>query len=203
MPLSTYADLQETALDVIGRTGDAGLTAYAPVAITLVEAKLNRNLRVGEMEETTTLTGSGGDYALPSDFLAWRQVRIASCGPLEFVTPDWASDAFPTGAGGVPRFFTVKGSTLTVYPSASSSVLLDYYQAIPALSDAAPTNWLLAAYPDIYLFMTLIELNAYTKDSDAASLWNDRAAAAVDELRTADRIKRYSRVSARVKGPTP
>jgi hypothetical protein len=203
MALSNYSDLQETALDVIGRTGDTSLTAYAPVAIALVEAKLNRNLRVSEMEDTATLTGTGGDYALPSDFAAWRQVRIASYGPLEYVTPDWASDAYPTNEGGVSQFFTVKGSTLTTYPASSSDIILDYYQKIPALSDSNTTNWLLSSHPDVYLFLTLSELNTYTKDPEAALLWNQRGMTAVEEVRTADRIKRYSRVTARVKGPTP
>jgi hypothetical protein len=203
MALSNYSDLQETALDVIGRTGDTSLTAYAPVAIALVEAKLNRNLRVSEMEDTATLTGTGGDYALPDDFADWRQVRIASYAPLEYVTPDWASDTYPTGGSGIPRFFTIKGSTLTVFPASSSSVILDYYQKIPPLSDSLPSNWLLGSHPDVYLFMTLSELCTYTKDPEAALLWNQRGMTAVEEVRTADRIKRYSRVTARVKGPTP
>jgi hypothetical protein len=203
MALSTYTDLQETALDVIGRTGDAGLTAYVPVAITLVEAKLNRNLRVAEMEANAIGASTNGLLALPADYLAWRRVEAVPYGPLDYVTPDYGSSEYPSVGSGAARFFTIQGSNLATFPSYTGEVSLDYYQRIPSLSNSSPSNWLLAAHPDVYLFMTLMELNAYTKDSDAASLWNDRAAAAVDELRTADRIKRYSRVSARVKGPTP
>lgn len=203
MALSTYSDLQTTALEVMGREGDAALIAYAPTAILLAEAKLNRHLRVGETEGTTTLAGTGGVFPLPADYAQWRQVRDASFGPLEFVTPDWASDTYPTGQGGVPRFFTVKGSALTTFPATSSSVILDYYQKIPSLSASAPSNWLLTGHPDVYLFFTLSELNAFAKDADAALLWNQRGMAALEEVKTADLSKRYSRVSARVKGPTP
>lgn len=203
MALSTYAELQSTAIDVMGRVGDTALTAYAPVAVALAEAKINRKLRVMEMEANATGVSTNGVLALPSDFAGWRRVEAMPYGPLEFQEPDYLASQYPTGEGGTPKFFTVQGSNLTTYPAYTGSVSLDYYQRVPALSDTNTSNWLLANHPDIYLFLTLSELNAYAKDADAALLWNQRGMAAVEEVNTDDKMKRYSRVSARVKGPTP
>ena len=119
------------------------------------------------------------------------------------MTPEWAADQYPTSAGGPPGFYDIKGSTRTVHPGAADSLTLDYYQKVPALSNDNPTNWLLANHPDVYLFMTLVEVNAFTKEAEAASLWNERAAAAVDAVQKSDNSRRFSRISARVKGPTP
>lgn len=203
MALSTYSELQATALDVIGRTGDAALTAYAPVAVLLAEAKINRKLRVMEMEANATGSSTNGVIALPTDFAGWRRVEASPYGPLQFQEPDYLAARYPAGEGGIPTFFTIQGTNLITYPAYTGDVSLDYYQRIPALSDTAPTNWVLTNHPDIYLFLTLSELNAYAKDAEAALMWNQRGITAVEEVNTDDKTKRYSRVAARVKGPTP
>jgi hypothetical protein len=203
MDLSSYSGLQEAALSVVGREGDSSLTAYAPVAIALAEAKLNRNLRVAEMEASSTGTSENGVLALPTDFVGWRRVEAYPYGPLEFQEPNFLASQYPTGSGAFPKFFTIQGSTLTVYPTYTGEIALDYYQKIPALSDGNTSNWLLSSHPDIYLFLTVSELYAFAKNYEEAVTWNQRGMTAVEEVGTFDKAKRYSRVSARVKGPTP
>ncbi len=204
MALDSYSGLQEAALSVVGREGDSSLTAYLPVAIALVEAKLNRNLRVAEMEATSTGTSTNGVLALPTDFIAWRRVEASPYGSLAFQEPNFLASQYPNGGEGpFPKFFTIQGSTMTIYPTYTGEISLDYYQKIPALSDSSTSNWLLAAHPDIYLFMTASELYAFAKNYEEAQVWNQRGMTAVEELTAFDKFRRYSRISARVKGPTP
>lgn len=203
MALGTYSELQSTVLTVMDREGDAVLTAYLPVAIALTEAKLNRKLRVADMETTVTGASSNGLLTLPDDFAAARRVEAYPYGPLAPVTPDYAAAQYPSGGGGIPRYYTIQGSTLTTYPYYTGDVTLDYYAKIPALSNTSPTNWLLSSHPDLYFFWVLCEAYAFIKDAETALVWNQRGAVTADEINAADQAKRYSNVSVRVKGPTP
>lgn len=203
MALSTYSDLQTSVVNWLGRDGDSTITAVVADAIALVEARLNRVLRVAQMEATVTGTSNNGVLALPADFLAWRRIEAYPYGPLSFAALDWAADTYPTGDAGVPSYFTIQGAILTTYPSYTGEVTLDYYQKIPALSDTNVANWLLTEHPDVYLFGTLVELNAFAKNPDAAVLWDQRAKSSVEEIITQDRLKRYSASVSRPKGATP
>lgn len=203
MDLYSFSGLQEAALAVVAREGDSALAAYAPVAVALAEAKLNRNLRVAEMEASAVGTSENGVLALPDDYAGWRRVEVFPYGPLAFQEPDFLASEYPSGAGASPKYFTIQGANLITYPSYTGEVSLDYYQMIPALSDSNTINWLLYAHPDIYLFLTVSELYAFAKNYDEAMTWNQRGMTAVAEVNSLDKAKRYSRVTARVKGPTP
>lgn len=202
MAIGTYSELQSAVANWLAREGDSTITSMLPNAIALVEAKLNRNLRVGQMEASAPLTGTNGVFTLPTDYNGWRRVAVSPYGPLEFLTPEMASAYFPTAISGAPQYFTVQGSTLTTYP-AVNAIVLDYYRTIPALSDSNTTNWLLTSHPDVYLFMTLSEVNAFTKDAEAALLWNQRGMTAVEEIKAQDKDRRFASASIRSKGPTP
>jgi len=203
MALSTYSELQSAVLNWMARDSSDVIAGVLPDCIELVESKLNRMLRVAQMEANAIGVSTNGVLALPTDFLTWRRVEIVPYGPLELVTPTYASENFPTLLTGVAKYFTIQNNNLTTYPPYTGEVSLDYYQRIPALSDSNPTNWLLSDNPDVYLFMTLSEACAYSKDVEAALVWNQRGVAAIEEMNTADKIRRFSGARARVKGPTP
>ena len=52
-----------------------------------------------------------------------------------------------------------------------------------ALSDAQPTNGVLADYPDLYLFGALVEAAPYLRDADMLALFAARFDAALTEAR--------------------
>lgn len=198
MALSTYSDLQASLANWLER---ADLGMFIPEFIALFEAKVNRTLRVGAMETTEDLTGTDGVFDLPTGFLGARKVA-STFGPLEQASPEWAAERYPTNTGGLPRYYTIVGSKLTVFP-ASNSLTLVYYKALPALSDAAPANWLLTSHPDAYLFGSLVEAGTFVSDPVKAEFYAQRTAAAFDEIRSQDIARRFSNAVARVKGPTP
>lgn len=202
MALASYADLIATVPQVMAREGDAPLIAYLPAAVAVLEGRLNRTLRVGSMEASATSTSVGGQLTLPSDYLVSRRIVAAPYGALSLVTPEWASDTYPLGGDGTPAFYTIQGSTLTLYPSYDGSIGINYYAALPPL-ETNGTNWLMAYHPDIYLFGTLIEAYTFLQSQELASMWNERFQGAVAELQALDRADRYRGAVARVKGPTP
>jgi hypothetical protein len=203
MAISTYSQLKEALTFWSGREGDTTILSGMERAISLVEARFNRVLRVSDMEAQATGTTSSGIIDLPSDFLAVRRVEVSPYGTLTPAPPKLASDEYPSGSGHYPRFYTILGLSMVIMPDTTSTVTLDYYQKIPALSDEAPTNWLLTDHPDLYLYATLGELAALGKNAPEAAAWIARGDAILNEIITLDRAKRYSDAIVGIKGPTP
>jgi hypothetical protein len=174
MALATFSDLKSAIASWIVRDD---LTTSIPDFITIFEAVANRTLRVRQMETSTSLTTSSGSVALPSDYIDWRSVTWAgsSSRELGYVSPTIARARFNTSTQGTSTWFTIEGGNFKTFPpDDSTAVTFRYYQKIPALSDSNTTNWLLTAYPDLYLFGCLVEANAFIINADAAALWKGR-----------------------------
>jgi len=201
MPIQTYTDLQTAIASWIAR-GD--LSANIPDFITLFEAVANRRLHVRQMEFLATLAPSSGVANLPADYLAWRRLTWTGASPreLEYVHPSYLRALYPTAPAGTPRLFTIEGSTLTVAPASDTALAFDYFQKIPALASGNPSNWLLAAWPDLYLFGALAEAHGFVKDAGSLALWASRRNELFDEI---DRLDAKTRAPAavRVMGATP
>jgi hypothetical protein len=201
MTIQTYSDLQAAVANWLAR---ADLSANIPDFITIFEAVANRRLRVRQQESAATLTPSSGIATLPADYLAWRRVTWTgqTSRELEYVHPSYLHALYPTAPAGPPRLFTIEGATLTVAPSDDSALTLDYFQKVPALSASNATNWLLAAYPDLYLFGSLAEAHGFVKDADSLGLWAARRNELLDEVERLD-AKTRGPAGIRVLGATP
>jgi hypothetical protein len=181
MAITTYSELQAA----VGNWLDHGLfAARIPEFIALFEAAANRRLRVREQEAATTLMPSSGTAALPADYLAWRRVTWTGSPrvELQYVHPSYLQAAYPSTPSARPRVFTIEGSTLKIRPVDATALEFDYFQKIPALSDGAATNWLLAAHPDLYLFGALVEAERFGVNDERAPLWKARRDEILDEI---------------------
>lgn len=202
MALDSFSGLKGEVSDYLDNP--QWFTDRANSFVTLFEAKLNRTLRVGAQQATVTLTPVSGAAALPTDFL--ELVRLTWTGStrrnLRYVEPGYLQAAYPDGDSGEPSHYTIEGGNVIVRPVSDTDLELVYYQKIPALSDTNTSNWVLAAYPDLYLWGVLTEAYAFRGDAEKAAVFNDRASAAVAELAALDRLRR-SPSSIQVLGPTP
>lgn len=178
MSLATYSDLQ-TALSNWTHRDD--LTAVWPDCIRLAEARLNRKLRVRPMEADFSATLSSGEAALPSDFLAFKELRFDGDQnySLQPRSLDWVKGQDSTATGD-PLYFAVSGTNVVCWPR-SGSVEGTYFQSIPALASNS-TNWLLTAHPDLYLFASLVETALYTQDDGRIPLWASKASELLDQV---------------------
>ena len=201
MTIQTYSDLQAAVANWIAR---ADLAANIPDFIALFESVANRRLRLRQQEATAALTPSSGVATLPADYLAWRRVTWTGQFPreLEYVHPSYLHALYPTLPAGAPRLFAIEGGNLTLAPSDDTALTFDYFQKIPALSNANTSNWLLATAPDLYLFGALAEAHGFVKDAESLGLWKSRRDELFDELDRLD-TKTRSPSGIRVIGPTP
>lgn len=181
MALSTYAELL-TELDAWLNRSD--LTARIPALVRLLESRVNRILRVPEMEAETTFTlASGVDtYALPDDFLAARSV-IYDDEELLGVTPATLRSNYDT-AEGIPIAYAIVGTDMVMAPTpnAADTATLNYFQSIPALTADNTSNWLLTKYPDLYLWGSLTMAEAYLRDDERVAVWKSAWDEALAEI---------------------
>ena len=182
MALASYSDLQAAIADWLER-GD--LATRIPDFITLAESRLNRMLRLRLMESEVALSASVGarTVALPATFTEpvalWLE-QDSGRELLRFVDP--AVITVSTTAG-LPRAWTVNGGFIAFERPCDQAYgfTLRMLGAL-ALSIGTPTNPILAAYPDLYLFAALVEAAPYLRDNDLMATFSARLDAALAEV---------------------
>jgi hypothetical protein len=189
MALATYADLQATVQDYLD---DSTMTARIPDFIKLFEVKARRALRTSDATATATATtNANGQVTLPDDFRGVRRLHVAG-DPLDFITPDDASERNTAQSARTPYAYTIEGYTLTVVPAASVDVTLVYAQGLPALSVTNTSNWVLTRHPDAYLYGTLAEAEGYGFDDARLATWKALANGALGEIIGADQSMEWA-----------
>lgn len=183
MSIASYSELQAAVSRWLHR-GD--LASVVPDLITFAQARLNRNLRVRQMETAHTETVTMQQLALPADWLEFVGAPKLGDDRLDFIT----RDQYKGGCEG--NFYTIMGSTLYLSPTLDgpTELAFDYYTKIPALSDTATTNWLLVDGPDIYLYGSLLEAEPYLKNDPRIETWRGLLQVALTDIQGAsDRAK--------------
>jgi hypothetical protein len=196
LPLATYADLQSEVAAWLRRVD---LTAEIPTFITLAEAQMNRRLRVRPMAARTAMIWSAEYADLPADFLSEREATVVAGGAvhrLAYLTPEQMDAGARTVSSGRPRFYGLYGGQMRLHPVPDQAYAgeLVYLQAIPALSDAQPSNWLLAAHPDAYLYGALAQSAPYLKADDRLQTWTALFGAVLADIEAADRTGSAARL---------
>lgn len=152
----SYAELQSCLLAWLD---DSAANINPAECIGLAERRLSRLLNTPDMEATTTLDASTAVIDLPADYREVRECTLDVSPPTSIEQTALATLRllFPANRVGQPQAYAISGSSLLLAPSpdAAYTIRLVYKQAIPALSEANPTNWLLAKHPDLYLAASL------------------------------------------------
>jgi hypothetical protein len=127
MAITNYTELQAALADYLIRSD---LTVRIPDFIALCEGRLNRTLRVRDMETSFGLVMAAGSGALPGDYLEW--ISAQWIGPrtadLRYVEPnseEWQRRYRPSGD---PAMFTILAGALKLRPVLPGNVTL-YYSA--------------------------------------------------------------------------
>lgn len=205
MAISTYAGLKSAVADWLNRDD---LTAVIPTFVSLAEAEFNRRLRTQRML-SRAVASVAAEYAdLPDNFLQMRSLhlRTTPIRRLEFVTPANFLDLNDAGVSGEPRFFTVLGAQIRFAPiPTNSTVELVYFSKIPALSDAAPSNWLLDMAPELYLHASLAHASPYLREDQRVTGWKQLAEDQIAQINDADKRASFNAgpLTMRTAGPTP
>jgi hypothetical protein len=104
---------------------------------------------------------------------------------------------------GVPSFYRhVEGDKLQFLPAPNSEnplrCVLEYWAAVPDLTEESPNNWLLDRYPDVYLYGSLLIAAAYLQDDGRVPLWTQAYSESVTAANMASERSEYSGVALRL-----
>ncbi len=168
----TYGELVAA---IIAFCPDAAIEQTIPTFIRLAEADMNRLVRAPEMVRRASATLNGGaDYLpTPEDFAAIRTIDAADQ-PVERRDVDVLTTLRATATvPGRPMFFSVAGRELQFAPAADADYELDltYFERLPALTEAAPNNWLCDTFPDAYLYGALTHAGQFLGDGMRGAAW--------------------------------
>ena len=215
MAVDTLNELRSEIADTIRRNSllqtvtrySAGTVESAiDRAIQKAEKRINRRLRVIELESSTTITlaSSVASSTLPADFAGVRLIYRDSnpIVPITFQDPYTLFNTHPNTAQNSPENYTIHGIganatnakliTFRPVPSGSTSIVLWYYRTLEPLTDANPTNTILTNYPDLYLYGALIELMPYLRDDVRVQTWKGAFDEAIKDIEEDDSVTRWS-----------
>jgi len=187
-----YDTLGSTVGDYLDRSD---LDAIIPTFIELAEAKFRRSLRHWRMEKRATADTIAGErqVSLPTDFVEMRSLKRNSSPVVVLeILPPQVINSYAESQGS-PNYFSVVGDELHLDPVPDAVYELEmYYYAFSALSDTNTTNWLLTYYPDIYIYGTLLEAEAYLMNDPRLPIWKQAFDEALKQLNTEANKVRYA-----------
>lgn len=186
-----YTELKAAVSDWAHRSDVA---SQVDTFIDLAEAEFSNRLRTVDQETVADLQCTARYTPLPADFAEMRAVEYngAVLRNLAYVTPDYMAAWRQYEPAGEPKAYSIRGTDLELIPTPDDvTVTLTYWATIPALSDANPTNWLLAAHPNMYLFECLRQVSLYIKDDNGVARYANQMQGFFTALKRADDAKRH------------
>jgi len=178
MALTTYSELKTSIASWLHRTD---LTSVIPDFVTLAEKAFGTGpeaIKSPRMMTRLAITVDAEYEAVPSDMVGIVSLTLTTntdIYPLDNVTPE--SLAFLRATTDIqaafPRSFAMVGDDFRYSPVPDQAYTgeLAYYAAIPALSDSNASNWVLANYPNVYLYGSLLQAAPYLVDDERVGLW--------------------------------
>lgn len=200
MALDTYDNLRATIAAWLWRPNDTDLTTYIPDMVKMAEAQMNRRLRVRQMvtraeaafsTDAEFINDPGSDMLEPISLTL--EVSESDIRYLERLAPErLLTDKARYGVttAGEPQFYAHVGAALQFLPVSDDDYTgeLTYYTKIPALSASNPSNWVLASYPDAYLYGSLVHSAPFLQDDERITIWGTMFQSVLDEIQRANRV---------------
>ena len=201
MSIANYDELKIAVANWVDR---ADLTSKVPDFIMLGEARINRHLRVRQMEHRSQMSTIADTeyYGLPPGWLKGRTLKIIKAygsqdKDLEYTTPenmDVIGVRKFSGGAALPVYYTVSGNELRFMPKPDAIYTIEtiYYKKAASLGTVTTTNAILEDFPDIYLYASILEAAIYLKDERAAKSYGTLFGSAIDAATKADAEDRHS-----------
>ena len=189
MGLATYSELKSAVAKWLDHDDLPDIGDF----ITLAEAQINRDVRHRKSVTSAELDMSTRFVDLPADHLA--TIRLDCNGNrLTLASVEEMASRRYTGIGaGQPCLYAPLGTQIELWPDPDGAYTgtMQYTATLPALSDVAPSNWLLTTAPDVYLYGTLLQSAPFLMEDARGTTWAGLYAAAVTNLNKTDEIGRY------------
>ena len=202
MAISNYSELQTAVANWLDRDD---LAARIPEFIVLCEARFNRSLRIRAMETldiSVDTVGGTSTVALPTGYVQMRDISLITSPitQLQYVTPEIMNRLNAGSLTGKPETYTIIANSILFGPTPDSAydISMLYYKTFDALTDAAPTNWVITNAPDVYLYGALLEAEPFLMNDQRVQLWATALTQSITTLQEQDNKDRHSGSALRV-----
>jgi hypothetical protein len=198
-----YSEIKALAISYSDRA-DAEVADRMDDFLRIVEARINRPLKTQKMSTRVTINSITGQeyYGLPADFDGLRDIEIQDTDGNR-TTPPYLSPELMNNKANTTTTeagYTIIHDQLHIYPAQTGAVIeLVYYQTLLPLTSEVTTNWVGDLYPDCYVFGLLVEINAFVKDPQTATVWDARFKEAIAEIDSNDQLSRWSGTALQVR----
>lgn len=194
--ITSYATLQTEIAAMLHRTD---LTAEIPGFIQLGELRIYRDLRVRQMEATFSTTISSGVIAIPTGYIELKNAYVngSPMRALEKKDVEWIYAHYPTrSSDGTPRYIAREASNFIFgpYPDSAYTIKGTYYKKLTALASdgSADTSWLITDAPDLIMFASLCEAQAWIEEDSRIPLWEQKYAQIARRVQEQDDEEEFS-----------
>lgn len=198
MSFADYTSLKQSIGEWCHRGDVSASASVTDDVIDLAEGVFNSKIRAREMEDFTATNATAGFLVHPSDWLAHKSISFVTGGrKFELQPASEESGILQYGPSGstTAQGFVVRGSKTFLLPTGSGTYQMVYYKQIPALTTSATTNWLLTAYPQLYLYGALLQLQGWGFQDERIPLWKAAHDEAIADLNKSSRWASFGQVA--------
>lgn len=173
MAISTLTELNTAVANWLSRSD---LTSRIPEFVTLAQARINRLVKAQAMETKSMTISINAEYVnVPTDFLEARDFHVQGSPrySLQYMPGDAMTNLYANGSG-KPRYFSLAGSQFRFGPvpdGTYTGTLIYYAKPATLATTTQETNSLFPANPDLYLYGSLIEAEAFIGDDPRIPVW--------------------------------
>jgi len=164
-----YGELKTLALAYAKRPDDEGLQAILDSMVELASVRIGRDVDLMELERLATFDLVDNYVSLPQDYVKMRAIwvtRPMSKVSLDYVTPAQYADLQASVSGNHGAFYyTIMNGQIHVGPGINS-LTINYLTKPKKLVDNQDTNYVLNAWPNLYLYGALVEIWTYLVDAE-------------------------------------
>ena len=155
-------------------------------------ADINRDIRILEMEETSTLSVSTEATALPADFLQVVSMYVDATPRSPMVPLTRQAQASRHDSSGRPYYYAITDGFLQSMPvpDATYSVVMRYIASVAAFSDNEDTNDVITLHPGLFLYSALHHAAVWKQDMEMAIGYGKAYANLTDMIDKANKKKK-------------
>lgn len=141
---------------------------------------------------------TAGFISLPPDFIELRNIQTTYYGSLalQYLSPAQLDDYGRSLKSGPVQFYTIMDNQLQLLPApqADSEAVMEifYYAKQAPFSQNADTSPVLDAYPNLYLYATMVEAMPFFENAAGSQRWDQMYTELRNTLNTRAQAARYS-----------
>jgi hypothetical protein len=194
----TYDEVIAAVLGYADRY-DAEVSTTAPKWVPLVEGRINSVLstRLSLKDIVIPVVSVDTTFPFPADLLFLKQVKLVNAtgeSIFQYISEFYFDKVLANGVS--KPYYTVTNAAFKVPWSflndGTESLHVRYEQKVPPLGVLTDSNWLSDSNPQVYVFGLLVELYAFVKDSEAATLWDIRFKEELNNIENTDYRTQWS-----------